>query len=238
VSTTENYGIDAPTVVRNLAVGGLALAVVGVVMSVAKLALPLVPTVMATGLFMGVMALWMLASSLLLKRLVMRRMLDERSWRGDEQVLDVGCGRGLVTVEAARRAVRGHVHGIDLWQAVDLSDNGPDQTRENARIAGVADRVTIDTGDARKMPYADARFDVVTSMTVIHNIPDAQGRREAIAEIWRVVKPGGQILIFDIQHARTYLQQLRELGAIDVKLKGPILLWGPIGWRFAVRKPS
>jgi arsenite methyltransferase len=59
----------------------------------------------------------------------------------------------------------------------------------------------------------------------IHNIPDKSGRQTAIAEIWRVTKPGGQILIFDIRHARSYLRELREAGATDAKLAGPILLW-------------
>lgn len=44
--------------------------------------------------------------------------------------------------------------------------------------------------------------------------------------------------MFDIRHARTYLRQLRALGAVETKLVGPILLWGPIGWRFAVTKPG
>jgi arsenite methyltransferase len=238
MTTSEHYGVDAPTVVRNLSLGGLALVVVGAVMGVANIGAPFVPSIITTGFFMAVASLWMLASSLWIKRFVMRRLLQERQWRGDEKVLDVGCGRGLVCIEAARRVVRGQVHGIDLWQAQDLSDNGPDQTLANARIAGVADRVTIDTGDARALPYPDATFDVVTSMTVIHNIPNAQGRKDAIAQMWRVVKPGGQILVFDIRHARTYFAQLRALGAVDARIKGPIVLWGPIGWRFSVRKPA
>ena len=238
MTTQPSYGIDAPTVVRNLSVGGMVLAVAGAAMGIAGFGAQFVPSIITAGLIMGVTALWMLASSLWIKQIVMRRMLQDHDWRGDEQVLDVGCGRGLVTIEAARRVPRGHVRGIDMWQAQDLSDNGPDQTLANARLAGVADRLTVDTGDARALPYSDASFDLVTSMTVIHNIPNAEGRREAIAQIWRVVKPGGQILIFDIRHARSYLQQLRDLGAVDTRLRGPILLWGPIGWRFAVRKPT
>ena len=77
----------------------------------------------------------------------------------------------------------------------------------------------------------------MTSMTAIHNIPDAAGRRKAISEAWRVLRPGGQILLFDIRHAKLYLRQLRELGAIETTLKGPILLWGPLGWRFSATKP-
>jgi ubiquinone/menaquinone biosynthesis C-methylase UbiE len=74
-------------------------------------------------------------------------------------------------------------------------------------------------------------------MTAIHNIPDTAGRTAAIAECWRVTKPGGQILIFDIRHGRKYARQLRSLGATDVQMTGPILLWGPIGWRFSASKP-
>jgi len=141
-------------------------------------------------------------------------------------------------VNAARRVPRGKVTGVDIWQERDLGRNSPEGVRSNAAAANVAERLTIDTGDARKLPYSDSSFDVVTSMTVIHNIPDAAGCAAAIAECWRVAKPDGQILIFDIRHARKYARQLRSLGAIDVRTTGPILLWGPIGWRFSARKPT
>ena len=179
----------------------------------------------------------MIASSKWLKQRVARALLDSRNWRGDESVLDVGCGRGLVAIAAARRVPRGKVTGIDIWQEVDLDGNSPEAIRANAEAAGVAARLAVDTGDARALPYPDASFDVVASMTAIHNIPDAGGRRAAIAEAWRVTRPGGQILIFDIRHARKYAAQLRDLGA-EVKLDGPILLWGPIGWRFSAIKPG
>jgi ubiquinone/menaquinone biosynthesis C-methylase UbiE len=169
---------------------------------------------------------------------VARALLDARAWRGDETVLDVGCGRGLVAVNAAKRVPRGRVTGVDIWQARDLGGNSPRAIRANAEAAGVSERLTIDTGDARSLPYADGSFDVVASMTAIHNIPDPTGRCAAIAEAWRVTRPGGQILIFDIRHARKYAAQLRAAGAVEVRLTGPILLWGPVGWRFSATKPA
>ena len=242
----EDYGIDAPTVVRNLAVIGLSLLVAGAVTRV-LLHLQIVGPSLLTriltinGLSIGIvcclMAFWMIASSKWLKQRVARALLDSRNWRGDETVLDVGCGRGLVAIAAARRVPRGKVTGVDIWQEVDLGGNSPEAIRANAEAAGVADRLAVDTGDARALPYPDASFDVVASMTAIHNIPDAEGRRAVIAEAWRVTRPGGQILIFDIRHARRYAAQLRDLGA-EVKLNGPILLWGPIGWRFSAVKPG
>ena len=244
---SEDYGIDAPTVVRNLAAIGLvciaasavsALLIHGSRAEPGPLLLILRNNGLVTGIIFLVMAGWMIASSLWLKHKVARAMLDSRAWRGDEAVLDIGCGRGLVAIAAARRVPRGRVIGIDLWQARDLAGNSPDAIRANAAAAGVAGRVEVDTGDARRLPYADESFDVVASMTAIHNIPDATGRAAAIAEAWRVTRPGGQILIFDIRHARGYAAQLRRLGAADVRLSGPILLWGPIGWRFSATRPG
>ncbi len=168
----------------------------------------------------------------------MRSLLNQRSWRGDETVLDVGCGRGLVAIEAARRVPRGRVYGVDIWQAQDLSGNSPEAIRSNAVVAGVGSRLTIDSGDARDLPYLDEAFDVVTSMTALHNIPAAAGRLKAVSEAWRVLRPGGQMLIFDIRHAKAYLKHLRDLGAIDTTVAGPILLWGPLGWRISAAKPG
>ena len=242
----ENYGIDAPTVVRNLAGIGVLLLIASAVTAVllrlqivapSQLTRILSVNGLITAIICLIMAFWMIASSKWLKQRVARALLDSRAWRGDEVVLDVGCGRGLVAVAAARRVPRGKVTGVDIWQEVDLGGNSPEAIRANAEAAGVSDRLSVDTGDARSLPYPDARFDVVASMTAIHNIPGAEGRRAAIAEAWRVTRPGGQILIFDIRHARTYAAQLRALGA-EVKLTGPILLWGPIGWRFSAVKPA
>jgi hypothetical protein len=74
-------------------------------------------------------------------------------------------------------------------------------------------------------------------MTAIRNVPGCQARARAISEIWRVTKPDDGILIFDIRHARAYAAQLRRLGA-QVKVTGPVFLWGPLGWRFSAKKPT
>lgn len=234
----ENYGQDAPTVVRNLVLIGIALIAVDLALNASSIHTlhALQPTMRLTGWALVAMALWMVVSSSLLKPIVLKSLLDAHHWRGDEQVLDIGCGRGLVAIGAAKRVPRGHVTGIDLWQEVDLAGNSTDAIRANAEAASVADRLIVDTGDARNLPYPDASFDVVASMTAIHNIPDAVGRTQAIAEAWRVTKPGGQILIYDIRHARAYAKQLAGLGAADIRMSWPILLWGVLGWRFSASK--
>ncbi len=236
MSARESYGIDAPGAVRTLGLLGvvcLACAFVPNHVPGASIARGIWPA----GASMLAGCAWMLLSSLWIKKKVMRSLLNQRHWCGDEAVLDVGCGRGLVAIAAAHRVPFGKVYGVDIWQAEDLSGNSPDAIRANAVAAGVGDRLVIETGDARSLPYPDASFDVVTSMTALHNIGDLDGRRKAVSEAWRVLRPGGQVLIFDIRHAKKYLQQLRELGAVDTALAGPILLWGPFGWRFRATKP-
>jgi arsenite methyltransferase len=101
----EYYGIDAPTVTRNLGLVGGAVIIVGFLAARYLRIYRLTPGLCMTGT-----AGWMLASSLWLKSIVMRSLLNERQWRGDEAVLDVGCGRGLAAIEAAKRTPLGSVH--------------------------------------------------------------------------------------------------------------------------------
>ena len=128
--------------------------------------------------------------------------LDKIAWRGDERVLDVGCGLGLFLIGAAKRLKTGRAVGIDVWQAEDLSGNTPAGTLNNAMIEGVAEKVEVHTGDARKLPFDDASFDVVLSSMALHNIYDAGERQTAVREIARVLKSGGRVLILDVRHTQ------------------------------------
>ena len=142
-------------------------------------------------------------------------LLDLVPWRGDERVLDVGCGRGLLLISAARRLTDGRAVGVDLWSGLQLSGNRPQAVLENARRAGVAERVEIQDGDARSLPFADASFDVVLSSLVLHNIPSQTGRRQAVREIARVLKPGGHVALLDVRHTSDYVHVLCDCGLID-----------------------
>ena len=89
------------------------------------------------------------------------RILDGLALRGDERVLDMGCGRGAVLTAVARRLRTGRVIGINLWLTRDQSGNASHVTLRNAALEGVADRVAIETGDMRALPFADASFDLI-----------------------------------------------------------------------------
>jgi SAM-dependent methyltransferase len=223
------YGLDAPDVVRNLVLAGClfsvpaTLSLLGILPPV--LAIPFganairigVPSLIWPGLtFIGT-AVWMTWSSAVGKLAERERLLDRITWRGDEQVLDVGCGRGLMLVGAARRLTTGKARGIDVWRQVDLTNNAKDATLRNAEREGVADRVEVDTGDMRNLPYATAAFDVVLSKAAIHNIDEPAGRDQAMREIVRVLAPGGTLVIDDIRNLRRYEQIARE-ARLNVKV--------------------
>ena len=212
-----NYGIDAPLAVRNLLIAG-ALGVITLIARllgvwsredfIAVIARPL----MMAGLGCGAMALWMIYDSKIGKAREREEYLDKLAWRGDERVLDVGCGLGLFLIGAAKRLTTGRAVGIDKWQQEDLSGNNAAGTLNNASIEGVADKVEVHTGDARKLPFDDASFDVVLSSMALHNIYDADERQVAVREIARVLKPGGRVLIVDVRHVKQYAATLRDAG--------------------------
>lgn len=212
-----NYGIDAPVAVRNLfivaALGAISLITLRLgVWSRQDLVAVIAWPLMWAGLGSAAMASWMTYDSKFGKVREREDFLDKIAWRGDERVLDVGCGLGLFLIGAAKRLSTGRAVGIDKWQQEDLSGNCAEGTLDNARIEGVADKVEVHTGDARKLPFDDASFDVVLSSAALHNIYDAGGRQTAVREIARVLKPGGRVLIVDVRHLRQYAATLRDAG--------------------------
>jgi ubiquinone/menaquinone biosynthesis C-methylase UbiE len=217
-----DYGLDAPGVVLNLLLAGglgwalFASAVLGLWPGDA-LNGSLAWTGLGFGFSFTATAAWMVRHSKVGKLRGRERLLDRLAWRGDEAALDVGCGRGLLLVAAARRLPRGKAVGIDIWQAEDLTGNRPEATLENARLEGVADRVEVHTADMRKMPFPDGTFDVIVSNVAIHNLYQPAEREQAIAEIARVLKPGGQALINDIRHGDEYAAAFVKHCCADVR---------------------
>ena len=88
----------------------------------------------------------------------------------------------------------------------------------------MADRIDLDTGDMRALPYKDSRFDVVVSSLAVHNIPNAEGRSVAVTEALRVLRPGGRLVLADAIRTSEYAQTLRQAGARDVAVRS-------LGWR-------
>jgi SAM-dependent methyltransferase len=159
------------------------------------------------------------------KFVVWADLLDRLGLRGDERILDLGCGRGAVLLLAAQRLTTGRAVGVDLWRSRDQSGNAAEATRRNAVAEGVADRVELHTADMTALPLEDDTFDLVVSSLAIHNISGRAGREKAVDEAVRVLRPGGRLVIADIWATRHYQARLVALGMRDVARRG-------LGWRF------
>ena len=246
---TPDYGIDAPGVVRNLFIVA-ALGVISLITLrlgvwskqdlIAVIAWPL----LWAGLGCGAMGLWMIYDSKIGKVREREQYLDKIAWRGDERVLDVGCGLGLFLIGAAKRLSTGRAVGIDKWQQEDLSGNNAAGTLNNAMIEGVADKVEVHTGDARQLPFDDASFDVVLSSMALHNIYNAGERQTAVREIARVLKSGGRVLILDVRHTNQYAATLRDAGLDARCVQGigsyllTVISFGSVRWGYVIGSKS
>lgn len=108
-----------------------------------------------------------------------------------ESVLDVGCGTGALALAAkALTGPTGQVYGTDASpEMISLA-------QKKAAQAGA--EVTFQMDLVEKMTFPDNQFDVVLSTLMMHHLPDDL-KRAGLAEIYRVLKPGGRILIVDME---------------------------------------
>jgi arsenite methyltransferase len=159
------------------------------------------------------------------KFLIWAELLNRLELRGDERILDLGCGRGAVLLLAAQHQTTGRAVGVDLWRGFDQSGNSAEATRRNAVAEGVADRVELHEADITALPFEDNSFDVVLSSLAIHNIKGSALREKAIDEAVRVLRPGGRLLVADLRATREHQARLIDLGMTEVRRRR-------LGWRF------
>jgi len=117
--------------------------------------------------------------------------------RGDEKVLDVGCGLGKMTIGIAKVLKEGKVIGIDVWDKMEIMGNSPERAYENAKIEGVIDKVEFKYGDVLDIPFTDNYFDTVTAQSVLNNLHGEMSKSKALMEIHRVLQLRGKILILE-----------------------------------------
>src|SRR5208337_5030360 len=207
-----DYGFDAPLVPFSLGVVGILLLVIGI------LGFWVVNTTLlgVFALVCGFIFLLNAASYVYTTRRgkfrVWAELLLQIGLRGDEQIIDMGCGRGAVLLMAAGLIHEGRAAGVDLWESVDQSGNAEPVTLKNAGLEGVAERVELHTADMQQLPFPEKSFDVVLSSLAIHNIPSSSGRDRAITEAVRVLMPGGKLVIVDFGGVTpNYAEHLRQL---------------------------
>ena len=118
-----------------------------------------------------------------------RMVVELAKIKPGDKVLDVGCGTGSLTLTAKSAAGRdGIVHGIDASpEMIEVA---------RRKVPRSGSEVVFDVGLIEQLAFPDATFDVVISRLVIHHLPDDLKHR-GFAEILRVLKPGGSVLIAD-----------------------------------------
>jgi ubiquinone/menaquinone biosynthesis C-methylase UbiE len=159
------------------------------------------------------------------------------------RVLEVGCGRGVGVELLLER------FGAERVDAFDLDPDMVDRARE--RLARHGDRVRLWTGDVTAIDAPDGTYDAVLDFAIIHHVPRW---RDALAEIHRVLRPGGCFYAEEVlaafihgalwsrilEHpmddrfdAATFAAALTEAG---FEVRGQSQLWGQFAW-FAAIKP-
>jgi len=105
------------------------------------------------------------------------------------RVLDLGCGTGTLALMAKRACPGAEVHGLD--------GDGEILKLAAGKIAGAGLPVTLSEALAGSMPYPTGYFDRVLSSLLFHHL-DAENKLAALAEAYRVLKPGGELHIADL----------------------------------------
>ena len=116
---------------------------------------------------------------------------------GTGKALDVGCGSGRLSIALGRARPGLTITGLDNFSADYIQGHGEQNTERNFRLAGIADRTTIRSGDMREMPFERGSFQGAMSSAAIDHL-DPDGIRKTLCEVQRVVQPGGQFLLLVI----------------------------------------
>jgi demethylmenaquinone methyltransferase/2-methoxy-6-polyprenyl-1,4-benzoquinol methylase len=128
-----------------------------------------------------------------------RRAVRRMKPRAGGQYLDVGCGTADVAIEILRQCPDCQVVGID--PAERMLDIG----RRKLAALGLSGRVRLQTGDAVRLPIESDTFDAAIAAFCLRNVTD---RAEALAEMGRVVRPGGPVAIIELTRPRKRLLRL------------------------------
>lgn len=105
------------------------------------------------------------------------------------EVLDAGTGTARIPILICQQHSHWQITGIDLARSM------LELARKNVLAAGLEECITLETGDAKQMPYDDASFDIVLSNSLVHHLPDPL---PFFKEIKRILKPGGAVLLRDL----------------------------------------
>lgn len=220
-----DYGIDAPKVIRNLFIFGILCILFVILIPLLNISATqsALQSFIWTGVSLILAGTFMILYSKFGKFRHRDRILNLIKWRGDEKILDIGTGLGLLMIGAAKRLTTGKSFGIDIFQSKDLSNNSVARLKLNIELENVSSKVEIVKENIIKTNFANDFFDVIVSNLCLHNIPSSEDRKAACAEIFRIVKPGGTVIISDYTNVSEYISNFKNLG-MEVHKEGTYFL--------------
>jgi ubiquinone/menaquinone biosynthesis C-methylase UbiE len=193
---------------------GCGLSIIGVIIKISLL--------IGCGVFLifyGIFTTlgWVLARYVIPGNRIMfaRNVINSLGLSGSEKVLDVGSGRGLYAIEAAKKLTEGKVIGIDIWESDKIEEltyhhrlsqptgNTISNAERNAQIEGVLDKIEFISMDANHLKFDSHSFDVVVCGFVIGHL--WQFGPDILDEIRRVLKSEGRLVLIDSFRDLTYL---------------------------------
>ncbi len=148
------------------------------------------------------------AMSMGIHRLWKDAMMDWLAPRPGQQLLDVAGGTGDIAFRFLKRAGRGYATVLDLTEPMLVAG------RQRAEAADMADSLDWVVGDAMALPFEDNRFDVYTISFGIRNVTRPQ---EALNEAFRVLKPGGRLMVLEFnQIPNDMMQKVYDLYSFNI----------------------
>lgn len=180
-----------PEWMNGLAVGALATFAAAIAVQVSAPGwwpLAITATLLAAALFVGNTIMRSFRSA----DFVVLPMVDLLQ-SDQDLVLDAGCGAGRTTIALRRILRKGRVVAVDRFDADYIEDGGRELLDRNLRLAGLADRVRVETADLTALPLSSASMDAAVSTNVFDHL--GHKKQQALCEVFRVLKPGGRFLM-------------------------------------------
>jgi ubiquinone/menaquinone biosynthesis C-methylase UbiE len=140
-------------------------------------------------------------------RAIKRRVLEHAVIVGGEEVLDVGCGTGTLAIAALRRVPDLKMTGLDA-DATILA-----RARRKAAAAGL--EIRFDEGRSTALPYPDKSVDLALSTLLFHHLPD-DAKHQTAAELVRVLRPGGRMVVGDLGRPQDPLMRIAVLATVQL----------------------